>query len=42
LRHTGSGSMVRMEVTLDQQDPKRIADVRLQPVKVKGNTDGPG
>ncbi|HEX7707207.1 MAG TPA: hypothetical protein VF701_12180 [Thermoanaerobaculia bacterium] len=42
MRHTGTGGVARMQVTLDQQDPKRIADVRIQPVKVKGNGDGPG
>ena len=41
-RHTGSGAGARIKVTLDEEQPKRIADVQLEQAEVKGNGDGPG
>lgn len=41
-RHTGNGLLALIEITLDEEQPKRIGDVKLQPAEVKGNGDGPG
>ena len=41
-RHTGSGVVARIEIVVDPKQPRRIANVALQPVEVKGNAGGPG
>lgn len=41
-RHTGSGAGARIEIILDAKQPKKIANVKLQPAEVKGNGGGAG
>jgi C-terminal processing protease CtpA/Prc len=39
-RHTGSGSGARIEINLDPKQPKKIANMTLQPADVKGSGGG--